>query len=95
MRLSLPRTLFHRISFMSRIGIWSGREKSIVADASASGAVAVFVAVSDACGVTTSYGVGLGVVVNAFAIELAAASNWVIGGTPRIVSIVRRTETDE
>jgi hypothetical protein len=36
-----------------------------------------------------------GIVLKALDIELAAASNWVSGGTPKIVSIVRRPETDE
>jgi hypothetical protein len=45
MRLFRPRTLCQMISFMSRIGIRSGREKSIFWDVAASGALAEFVAV--------------------------------------------------
>jgi len=95
MREYLPRALFHRIRFIRCIGIWSGWEKSIRAEAPDSGAFGPFVAVSDTCGATTLKGWRFGVDVKAAVIGVAAASNWLIAGTPTIASIVRKTDTEE
>src|SRR4029078_12921262 len=92
---SFPLAAFQRIRFISAIGISSGREKSICADAPDSGALAPLVAVSETPGGTTLKGRRFGVEENAADIGVAAASNWLIGGTPTRSSIVRSTETPE
>src|SRR5207237_9839833 len=70
-------------------------EKSIRSDAAAIGLLKVFLAVRDTPGTTAVYGRMFGVLEKAADIGVATASNWLIGGTPRISSIVRSTETGE
>ena len=95
MTASLPFAAFHRILFIRAIGILSGVEKSICAEALESGAFGPFFAVSDTPGGSRLNGRRFGVDEKAADMGVAAASNWLIGGTPRISSIVRSTETAE
>ena len=93
--LPLPFAAFHRIRFIFPIGIRSGSSKSILAEAFTPGAFGPFVAVSETVGSTAVNGRMFGVFENAASIGFAAASNWLIGGTPRSSSIVRSTDTEE
>src|SRR5207249_3219827 len=63
--LSGPRIAFHRIRFISRIGIRSGSEKSIRSDAVAIGVPKVFLAKRDTPGTTAVYGRRFAVLENA------------------------------
>ena len=86
---SAPRTDFHRISFSSYSGVMSASVKFMASDASAPQALAAFFSSSGTRAGSAVYGVATGVVWNALYIGVAAASYWLIGGRPRISSIVR------
>jgi hypothetical protein len=77
------------------MGWASGREKSHRSDAEAKGAFGPLVAVSETWGRRVVYGRRLGVLENATDIGVAAASNWLIGPTPRMSSMVRSMDEVE
>src|SRR3954466_4251950 len=81
--------------FIFPMGIRSGSSKSIFADALVPDVFGPFVAVSDTVGSLAVNGRMFGVVEKAASIGFVAASNRLIGGTPRRSSIVRSTDTEE
>src|SRR5260221_6967620 len=93
--LSVPRTLFHTISFIRSIGIRSGFEKSTVSDSAAISELTVFVAVNEEPAVIAVCGRRFGTLPKAAVIRVAAVSNWLIGRTPSSSCMVCSTETVE
>src|SRR5258707_5626436 len=84
-----PRTALHTISLSSRSGARSGSEKSMAMDAAAPGADASFRSARRTRAGRCVYGVRAGEAWKERYIGAAAASYWLMGGRPRMSSIVR------
>ena len=90
-----PRTDCQIISFNSSSGALSASSRFMRADATAPGADQSFFSSSEIRAGCFVKEVTSGVASNAWYIGVAAASYWLIGGRPRINSIVRRTAVVE
>src|SRR3984957_15735605 len=87
-----PLTLFQIISLRAYMGARSNPEKSILRLALAPGASLAFFAFTSIIGLITLKGVTIGVAANEAYIGIAAASYWLMGGSPRNSSIDRTIE---
>ena len=90
-----PRTDFQTTSFSSRSGARSGLARFMRSEACAPGASSAFVSVRETRGSRARYGAGSADAAKAANSGVAAASYWLIGGRPRISSIVRSTDAVE
>lgn len=86
---SFPFTLFQIISFSACMGARSTPEKSILLLSLAPTEFFVFFALRSTCGAITLNGFTTGVVPKEANMGIAAASNWLIGGSPSNSSIER------